>query len=181
MLTINRSINTQTTTDVEELRLPIPELFTLRKRYSYQQPQQSIAYDYDTIERGYKRSRIDNDLMFDVDGGDALNWYMGATPEDFNTVNEENYSAYREVVEGESVPYFDQGQVRHYCQAMDGAVVSSCEPLEVMGGQYVYIDWVECCKYWKQNLPQETLSRINWNELNPDNFIVCADSTVKKI
>ena len=168
MQTITQIAAAKTQKTKQTIKLPIPHLSVVRQITEYQNPERFVSEEYNTIERQYDGSNIDNELCYDVDGGEMLNW---------------NYSYEDTAVHSSAVdddePYFDPAEIKHYCSAMDGARVSNAEPLEAMGGNYVYIDWMDCLKYWRRNLPKELIDSLDWTQLSPASFVVCADGTVK--
>ena len=114
---------------------------------------------------------------FDYDAGEDLNWCSNFSMEAMNA----SYDYQPTDLTDEYYEYQSPGNVKRFSRLMKGIRVDLTEPIELANGSYAYVDWMECIRYWRSEMTEEQIERIDWANLNPNQYVIGANASFELI
>ncbi len=183
--------NSASTTTVKTLpsELVIPGLTACeRVRYRSNTAANSIHYltDAEDASAAYE-ARIDS-YDFDIDGGEAESWALQLRSDTDTSATAWNTDCRYADNDYISMAELEQNELRtsthellDYCSMFDGYNAAEVEALQVYDDQYIYLDWLNCVRSWKAEMPAELAERTDWENLNPNRYIIQENGTLQLI
>lgn len=183
--------NSANTTTVKTLptELTIPGL-TSCERISYRSTTAASSEQYLTDSEDAAasfESRIDS-YDFDIDGGEAESWALQLRA-DYDT-SATAWNTDRRYLDNDyiSTAELEQNELRtsthellDYCSTFAGYNAAEVEAIQVYDDQYLYLDWINCVRAWKADMPAELAERTDWENLNPSRYRIKANGTLQLI
>ena len=182
-------VKIQTNVTTEKI---VPEFFEIPGLTSCERARSLNGMSYSTEQNyGDYEERFEQRITasnFDVDGGEAEGWLdqmrseLDGSATYWNSDHPEYGNPYVTSAEIEQRAIRSSAsEVRDYCRVFDGYKASEAEAIQIYDDHYIYMDWMNCVRIWRSQLPKEMEERIDWSQVNPNRYRISSNGSVNLI